>query len=114
MRLTEIYVFQCEGGDLYALSVDKTGCNLPLAACKGGWRLRGQLTPAELVDADYAEAITAISEQGFSISQATPTSGLRRHWLMRRQRWPIARILGLVAQRESFLADVHRSTTEKR
>ena len=75
MRLTEIYVFQCEGGDLYALSVDKTGCNLPLSACKGGWQLRGQLTPAELVDADYAEAITAISEQGFSILKQPPRAG---------------------------------------
>jgi hypothetical protein len=75
MRLTEIYVFQCEGGDLYALSVDKTGCNLPLAACKGGWRLRGRLTPAELLDADYAEAITAISEQGFSILKQPPRAG---------------------------------------
>ena len=75
MRLTEIYVFQCEGGDLYALSVDKTGCNLPLAACKGGWLLRGQLTPAELVDADYSEAITAISDQGFSILKQPPRRG---------------------------------------
>ena len=77
MRLTEIYVFQCEGGDLYALSVDKAGCNLPLTAGRGGWLLRGQLTPTELADADYAEAITAISEQGFFILEQPPPAGCR-------------------------------------
>ena len=75
MRLTEVYIFQCEGGDLYAFSVDKTGCNLPQSACKAGWLLRGQLSPADLIDAQYAEAITAISEQGFCILKQRPRTG---------------------------------------
>jgi hypothetical protein len=77
MRLTEIYIFQCGDGDLYAFSVDKTGCNLPASACKAGWLPRGQLSPSELIDAQYAEAITAISEQGFSILKRPPR-GRRR------------------------------------
>ena len=75
MRLTEIYLFQCAGGDLYAFSVDKTGCNLPQSACKAGWLLRGQLSPSDLIDAQNAEAITAISEQGFSILKQLPRAG---------------------------------------
>jgi hypothetical protein len=67
MRLTEVYVFQCDGSDLYAFSVDKTGCNLPRSACKAGWLFRGQLSAADLIDAQYAEPIDAISEQGFAI-----------------------------------------------
>jgi hypothetical protein len=55
MRLTEIYVFQCDGGDLYAFSVDKTGCNLPRSACKAGWLLRGQLSSADLCVAEVGE-----------------------------------------------------------
>jgi hypothetical protein len=76
MRLTEIYVFQCVGGDLYAFSVDKTGCNLPRSACKAGWLLRGQLTSADLIDAEYAEPIATISDQGFAILKKPPLSGL--------------------------------------
>jgi hypothetical protein len=67
MRLTEVYLFECGGGDLCALSVDKTGCNLPQSACKSGWLLRGRLTAADLIDAQYAEALAATSEQGFYI-----------------------------------------------
>ena len=72
MRLTEVYLFQCDGGELYAFSVDKTGCNLPQSACEGGWLLRGHLTAADLIDAQYAEALGAASEQGFCILTQLP------------------------------------------
>jgi hypothetical protein len=76
MRLTEVYLFQCAGGELYAFTVDKTGSNLPQSACKGGWLLRGQLSAADLIDAQYAVALTGTTEQGFYILTQTPPSSL--------------------------------------
>ena len=73
MRITEVFLFQCKGADLYAFSVDRAGLNLPKWACNAGWELRGQLSPADLVDSQYADAITAISEQGFSILNNLPS-----------------------------------------
>jgi hypothetical protein len=34
------YLFQCEGEDLYAVSHDITGANIPRSPCTLGWRLR--------------------------------------------------------------------------
>ena len=45
---TTIYLFQSGETDRYALSIDKTGCNVPLAA--PAWLLRGELDPDELPD----------------------------------------------------------------
>jgi hypothetical protein len=33
------YLFQCEGDDLYAVSHDITGSNIPRSPCTLGWRL---------------------------------------------------------------------------
>jgi hypothetical protein len=33
------YLFQCEGEDLYAVSHDITGSNIPRSPCTLGWRL---------------------------------------------------------------------------
>jgi len=33
------YLFQCEGEDLYAVSHDVTGRNIPRSPCMLGWRL---------------------------------------------------------------------------
>jgi hypothetical protein len=33
------YLFQCEGEDLYAVSHDITGANIPRSPCTQGWRL---------------------------------------------------------------------------
>jgi hypothetical protein len=74
MRLTEIHVFQCGDNGRFAFSVDKAGSNLPRSACKEGWLLRGRLTPEDLIDAQYAAAISATSEQGFFIFEHAP------HW----------------------------------
>jgi len=38
----DAYVFQCSGGDLFAVSHDMTGANLPRASCAQGWILRGK------------------------------------------------------------------------
>ncbi len=32
-------LFQCEGEDLYAVSHDSTGSNIPRSPCRLGWRL---------------------------------------------------------------------------
>lgn len=34
------FLFQCSEGDLFAVSLDKTGANIPTALCIEGWRLR--------------------------------------------------------------------------
>lgn len=36
------FLFQCGDGDLFAVSRDKTGANIPLAACSEGWRYRDE------------------------------------------------------------------------
>jgi hypothetical protein len=33
------HLFQCEGEDLYAVSYDITGANIPRSPCTLGWRL---------------------------------------------------------------------------
>jgi hypothetical protein len=33
------YLFQCTGADLYAVSHDKTGANIPRSSCTQGWEL---------------------------------------------------------------------------
>jgi hypothetical protein len=40
--LLDAYVFQCAGGDLFAVSHDMTGENLPRDSCPEGWILRGK------------------------------------------------------------------------
>src|SRR5262249_36347665 len=37
----DTYFFQCSGSDLFAVSHDMTGANLPRASCAQGWILRG-------------------------------------------------------------------------
>jgi hypothetical protein len=34
-----VYLFQCEGEDLYAVSHDITGANIPRSPCTQGWQL---------------------------------------------------------------------------
>ena len=76
MRLADLYLFECSNGDLYAFSVDKTGCNLPRSACRSGWMLRAQLKPGDLIDEHYAAALDATAEQGFCVLKEIPS-----HWL---------------------------------
>jgi hypothetical protein len=41
------YIFQCAGDDLFTVSHDMTGANLPRASCSQGWILRGKSQLAE-------------------------------------------------------------------
>ena len=38
----DTYVFQCAGDNLFAVSHDMTGANLPRASCSQVWILRGK------------------------------------------------------------------------
>ena len=35
----KVYLFRCGDNDLYAVSLDSSGSNLPRNACREGWRL---------------------------------------------------------------------------
>jgi hypothetical protein len=59
-----VYLFQCSEGDRYALSVDKTGCNVPRVS--GAWLLRGAVAPSELPD-EFEPAIEHLLMHGFSL-----------------------------------------------
>ena len=59
-----IYLFQCGETDRYALSVDKTGCNVP--PTDDAWLLRGVLRPAALPE-DFGPAIANLLVHGFSL-----------------------------------------------
>jgi hypothetical protein len=59
-----IYLFQAGETDRYALSIDKTGCNVPPAV--PAWLLRGELGPDELPD-DMGPALQHLIQHGFSI-----------------------------------------------
>ena len=58
------YLFQCGDTDQYAVSRDKTGCNLP----KDGhaWLLRGTIAGKQLED-ELPPVIDEIKEKGFCI-----------------------------------------------
>jgi hypothetical protein len=36
------FLFQCGECDLFAVSLDKTGANIPMVACINGWRCRDE------------------------------------------------------------------------
>jgi len=38
-----VFVFQCEDTDLHALTLYRSGENLPAHTCNGSWRYRGRL-----------------------------------------------------------------------
>jgi hypothetical protein len=77
MRLTELYLFECGDGRLYAFSVDKAGSNLPRSACRSGWVLRARLKPGDLIDDSHAAAIETTAAQGFCILKEIPSQWLK-------------------------------------
>jgi hypothetical protein len=80
-----IHLFQCGSADLYGLTQDQTGANLPTDECTGRWRLvktvefEGDLPPWG-IDAAWQESDAAaragLAENGFFISEggALPTA----------------------------------------
>jgi hypothetical protein len=65
------YLFQCQGEDLYAVSHDKSGTNIPRSPCTEGWHFcdefklgRGIPVPAPIL----AEPILrGISDHGYYV-----------------------------------------------
>jgi hypothetical protein len=76
MRAADIYLLQCGEAELYAFSIDRTGCNLPRNVCREGWVLRAHLKPADLVEENYAALVHRTAERGFCVLEDVP-----RHWL---------------------------------
>lgn len=61
------YLFQCEGEDLYAVSLDVTGGNIPRSPCTLGWRLceefqlgRGTPVPAPILPEPILKGIADV------------------------------------------------------
>jgi hypothetical protein len=44
-----VYLFQCANDDLFAVTHDVTGANLPRASCTQGWMLRNRFQLGEYV-----------------------------------------------------------------
>src|SRR5262245_25238428 len=42
-----VYIFQCASDDLFAVTRDMTGANLPQASCEQGWILRDRVLLGE-------------------------------------------------------------------
>ena len=42
-----VYIFQCASDDLFAVTRDMTGANLPRASCAQGWILRDKFLVGE-------------------------------------------------------------------
>ena len=65
------YLFQCTGEDLYAVSHDRTGANIPRSSCTQGWKLcekfalgRDERVPAPIM----AETILdGIADRGYYV-----------------------------------------------
>lgn len=61
---TTIYLLQAGTSQRYALSVDKTGANVPFVL--PGWFLRGELDHNEFPD-EFEPALANLKKRGFSI-----------------------------------------------
>jgi hypothetical protein len=69
MRATNLYVFKA--GDMYALTVDETGSNLPKSS-SGGWARFGDTTTIDLAEV-LPHALDDIAERGFCLLEHSPT-----------------------------------------
>ncbi len=77
--LPAIHVFRCETGDLYGLTVDHTGANLPTDECQAWQFVRtvqfeGGLPPwgLDVASEDRAAAVqAALTNNGFFIGEAS-------------------------------------------
>jgi hypothetical protein len=70
------YLFQCGDEELFAVSPDKAGRNIPRSSCIQGWQLRQELQLGEQ-DASPAPVnpkpiLRGITEKGYYIWQAGP------------------------------------------
>jgi len=72
----EAYLFECELGDLCAVSIDPSGSNLPTAECPGGWHFKGAFALGVReplpVRADPETVITALLNHRYYIWRESP------------------------------------------
>ena len=69
MRATNLYVFKT--GEMYALTVDETGSNLPKSS-SGEWSRFGDTTTIDLAHV-LPHALDDIAERGFCLLEHAPT-----------------------------------------
>ena len=76
------YLFKCKGEDLYAVSHDITGGNIPRSPCTLGWRLREefQLGPRAPVPAPIMPEpiLKGIADRGYYVWRGWSSGSSKR------------------------------------
>jgi hypothetical protein len=66
-----VFVFQCEDTELYALSLYRSGDNLPVDMCSGRWAYRTKLLMTEqslaTLPVDTVSVIAELQVDGYSL-----------------------------------------------
>ena len=79
------YIFQCDGEELFAVSSDKAGANIPRSSCTGGWLLRQefQLGTDDPVPAPVGPEpiIRGMNAKGYYIWRDPCWAQRTTHWL---------------------------------
>ena len=79
------YIFQCDREELFAVSSDKTGVNIPRSSCTGGWLLRQefQLGTQDPVPApiEPEPIIRGMNAKGYYIWRDPCWAQRTTHWL---------------------------------
>ena len=76
MRATSLYLFQCRDTNRYAISIDKTGANIPPTPTHPHWLVRGELSSGELAITN-AGVLDEVVERGFAIFDGPPQTKLK-------------------------------------
>jgi hypothetical protein len=88
------YLFQCDGEELFAVSPDKAGANIPRSSCTQGWLLQQefQLATQDPVPGLIAPEpiIRSINDKGYYIWRDACWAQRRTHWLAATTLSPIA------------------------
>jgi hypothetical protein len=77
------YLFQCDGEELFAVSPDKAGANIPRSSCTQGWLLRQEFT-LDTLDPPIGldSVIRSINDKGYYIwRDPCWTQRMTTHWL---------------------------------
>ena len=81
------YLFQCDGEELFAVSPDRAGANLPRSSCTQGWLLRqefllGRQDPVPLsIDIEPDPIMRGINAKGYYIWRDACWAQRSIHWL---------------------------------
>ena len=82
MAALSVFVFQCTDSDLYALTLYRSGDNLPADACAGSWVYRARLLltkqSLETLPIDFDAAMATLMRDGFSLVRFS--SGIISFW----------------------------------